>query len=34
LGRPGGAHQNERGRPSTCSATYDMMWFVEIGATS
>jgi hypothetical protein len=25
--------QNERGSPSTCSATYDRMRFVEMGAT-
>src|SRR3569832_544854 len=25
--------QNERGRPSTCSATYDRIRLVEIGAT-
>ena len=26
-------HQNERGNPSTCSATYERMRLVEIGAT-
>src|SRR5579871_1705199 len=26
-------HQNERGRPSTCSATYARIRLVEIGAT-
>ena len=26
-------HQNDRGRPSTCSATYDRIRLVEIGAT-
>ena len=28
-----GGAQNERGRPSTCSATYDRIRLVEIGAT-
>src|SRR5690606_13594643 len=29
----GHSHQNERGRPSTCSATYARIRLVEIGAT-
>jgi hypothetical protein len=33
VGQRNGAGQNDRGKPSTCSATYAKIRFVDIGAT-